>query len=225
MPASTPTTTRFVGAASVAVLLLLSGACSDGDDEVADDDVATLGDGDDGSLSEDDGGSDDTGGGQGGRAADTELQDALLDFAECMREHGIDMDDPQIGDGGMVIIRGGPGRDGGDGPPSEAEQEEMEAADEACGPILEEARGSMPEIDPEQEAELQEQALEFAECMREHGIDMPDPVFDEDGGMTQRVGDGEGAALDPTDEDFQEAAEECGRDGGFIGAPPAEGEE
>ena len=49
--------------------------------------------------------------------------------------------------------------------------------------MLENARGAM-EIDPEQEAEMREQMLEFTECMREQGIDMPDPVFGDDGGFS-----------------------------------------
>ena len=35
---------------------------------------------------------------------------------------------------------------------------------------------------------MREQMLEFAECMREHGIDMPDPVFGDDGGVDDRAG-------------------------------------
>ena len=39
---------------------------------------------------------------------------------------------------------------------------------------------------------MQEQALAFAQCMREHGIDMPDPQFGNDGnGATVGIGDGE----------------------------------
>ena len=40
------------------------------------------------------------------------------------------------------------------------------------------------EIDPEQKAEMKAEMLEFAECMREHGIDMADPVFSDDGRVT-----------------------------------------
>jgi hypothetical protein len=219
-----PTTTRFLSVVPLALLLLLGGACSGGDEEAADD-IATLGDDESGddesddSDSEDDD-SEDDGGGQGGRPIDPEFQDAMVEFAECMREHGIDMPDPQVGEGGMVVIGGGPGAEG-DGPPSEAEQEEMEAANEACQPILEDVRGSMPELDPEQEAEMQEEALAFAECMREHGIDMPDPVFSDGGRVTMEIGDEDGPGFDPTDDDFQEAAEDCGGEGGFIGVGSA----
>ncbi len=44
--------------------------------------------------------------------------------------------------------------------------------------------------------------------MREHGIDMPDPQFDEDGGVQIRGGRGSG--FDPDDPDFRAAQEECG---------------
>ena len=37
------------------------------------------------------------------------------------------------------------------------------------------------------EADLQDGALKFAQCMREHGVDMPDPQFSEDGAMTVSV--------------------------------------
>ena len=47
--------------------------------------------------------------------------------------------------------------------------------------------------------------LNFARCMRQHGVDMPDPKFDEHGGMTQLMP--EKAAVDK--EKFQEAEKAC----------------
>ncbi len=48
-------------------------------------------------------------------------EDAMLEYAQCMREHGIDMPDPEF--------RGG----GGSFPlPDNADSEEFEAAQEAC---------------------------------------------------------------------------------------------
>src|SRR5215211_783188 len=44
--------------------------------------------------------------------------------------------------------------------------------------------------DPEQAA------LAFARCMRQHGVDMPDPEVDDQGRMTMRIG-GPGAKPDP----------------------------
>ena len=101
----------------------------------------------------------------------------MLDFAECMRDHGVDMQDPQFGgdgEGGMIVLE-----------EEAADRDEVQAAQEACEPILEDAMGDL-QLDPEQEAEMREELLEFSECMRDHGIDMPDPVFGDDG----RVDDG-----------------------------------
>jgi hypothetical protein len=137
-----------------------------------------------------------------GTAGPEDMADAVVAFAECMREHGIDMPDPQInGDGGIAIaIEGTPGNEA-----------EMEAAQEACEPIMENARGDM-EVDPEQEAEMQAQLLEFAECMREHGIDMPDPQFQGDGRVLNRMDED----VDPESDEFQAASEACGQDGMFM---------
>ena len=54
-----------------------------------------------------------------------------------------------------------------------------------CRPSTRGGRGGRFEPPSEEEQEkMQEQALEFSKCMREHGIDMPDPQFSEDGGVT-----------------------------------------
>jgi hypothetical protein len=50
----------------------------------------------------------------------------------------------------------------------------------------------------------QQAALDFARCMREHGIDMPDPTGD--GLMLRREGEN---GPDPESEKFQEAERAC----------------
>lgn len=139
-------------------------------------------------------------------------EQAMLDYAECMRDNGIDMPDPEFtGDGGMMMTMGAAE---GEGP----DPEDYEAADEECAHFMEEARSNI-EIDPEQQAEMQEQMLEFAECMREQGIDMPDPQFDENGGMTMQVGEpGDEDAGPRSDEEFAEASEACNEGGGMMPA-------
>ena len=146
--------------------------------------------------------------GTGDRRA--EFREAALEFAKCMREHGVDMPDPKPGEGGRITL-GGPGM----GP---EDQPKMEAAQKACQKILESVRP--PEMSAEKEQEFKEQALKFARCMREHGIDMPDPQFEGGGRMTQRMEDG----IDPNSQRFRDATEACadGRRGGFgIQAGPA----
>lgn len=126
----------------------------------------------------------------------TEAREAMLAFAKCMRDQGIDMPDPQF-DGGRVMQRGPEGR---------VSPEKMRKADEACREYREEIEP--PELSPEQQQEMKEGALAHAKCMREHGLeDFPDPTFDENGGAQIRIGPG--TALDPDDPDFKAAEEAC----------------
>jgi hypothetical protein len=181
--------TRTLLATLVVGTLAACGGGGGGDDGVASlgtDDAAAQDEGDDG------GGDDD------GDITDAEREDAMLEFTECMRDHGVDMPDPQTGgDGqGPVVMR----REAG----SAADEEAFQEAQDACDSIMEDAFGDRPRIDPEEQAEMQDNALAYAKCMREHGIDFPDPEFSE-GGMGMRLGDG----IDPEDPDFIEAEEEC----------------
>jgi hypothetical protein len=217
------TTTRRATVLAAAVLVLVAGpllaAC--GGDDGSDNAVASL----DGAAaaSDDGGGGDDDGGGTGGRgdeADQAEFQDAMLEYAQCMRDHGVDMPDPTFDDDGNVAIQGkGPGSRGG------ADEDAFMAADEACRSILEDA---MPEISlsPEEQAEMQDQMLAMAECMRGKGHDMPDPQVSDKGTVEVHVGEG-GNAPDLDDPQFQEDMEACADEvgidapmrGGRVGGP------
>lgn len=124
-------------------------------------------------------------------------QEAALDWAQCMREHGVDVPDPQNGGIRLTI---GPGDD----------REKVEQAQEECDHFIEDAA---PQLTEEQQSAMQDAALAFAKCMREHGIDMPDPQFGDGGRVTfgQRAdGDGSGnPPFDPDDPAFQAAQEAC----------------
>jgi hypothetical protein len=207
--------TRTASALVLAASLGLLGACaSDGgrDDAVASLDDAAAASADDGDTGSDDGG------GGGGRPDSSEFEDAALEFAQCMRDHGIDMPDPQIdSDGGRtrVQIGGGPGQSpelGPDGQPSE----EFQAAQEACQPILEEAAPEM-QLTPEEQAEMQDRLVEMAECMRERGHDMPDPQVGEGGMVTIGGGPGQGGPVpgSPEEDEFMADMEECSEEAGM----------
>src|SRR5262245_41418285 len=43
-------------------------------------------------------------GGGNGEPSKEEFADSARKFAKCMREHGVDMPDPKIGDGGSISI-------------------------------------------------------------------------------------------------------------------------
>jgi hypothetical protein len=140
------------------------------------------------------GDSDEATAGSGDRQA--EFRDAALKFARCMREHGVDMPDPKPGERGLVI--GGPDME-------QADRATLERAQEACQKILRSVRP--PELSPEQEREFKERALKFARCMREQGIDFPDPKFESGGRMTQALRGSTG----PEDPRFRDAMEKCSR--------------
>jgi hypothetical protein len=149
-------------------------------------------------------------GGDGGDGAtQQERRDAAVAFAECMRENGVDMPDPQFDEDGGMQIRVPKGADPG----------AIEEAQQECQKHLAGARGG-GQLSEAERAELQEQALAFAECMRENGVDFPDPQFGEGGGM--RFG---GPGIDPEDPDFKKAEEACrdkrpGPPGGGEGTAP-----
>ena len=119
---------------------------------------------------------------------------AQVKFAQCMREQGVDIPDPGADGGSEIRI----------GPDSGISPEEFETASKACEKYRE---GIRPELSEAEQAEFKEKALEHARCMREHGIDFPDPTFSAEGGAQIRL---ERGRLDPDDPEFKAAQEECG---------------
>ena len=160
------------------------------------------------------------GGGSGTSAEDpAEQEEGRLEFAECMREHGVDMPDPKPGQAGMVFgtTKGPGGKSTGVDPEDPATKKALAACEDKLGDLGQ-------KMSPEQEEEFKEQALAFSQCMREHGVDMPDPEFDGAGKVKMRIGGGGGP--DPESPAFREAEEACGNKGPggkgglMLGAPP-----
>ena len=170
--------------AVVAVLALLATACGSGRAEG----VASVDKGK-GAARGDRGAKDEQ------RAKDPEK--AMLDFARCMREHGVDMPDPKPGQGGMVTFEARPG----DGPLPD--QSKFMEADKACRHLMGDA--GPPELSPEDRKEAQDAMLAFARCMRERGVEVPDPQ--PAGGIVAKIGEGP----DPRSPEFQAAEKECRR--------------
>jgi hypothetical protein len=71
-------------------------------------------------------------------------------------------------------------------------------------------------MSPEQAQEMQDQALAFSRCMREHGVNMPDPNFDGEGHVMMKIDDSSG--IDPSDPKFEAAQQACGSAFGPAGA-------
>jgi len=133
-------------------------------------------------------------------SASVDPQQAFLDYAKCMREHGIDMPDPQVDSGsGKVTMTVG----SGSGP---IDKDKMTAAQSACQHFIANARlGGDRQLSPEDQDKL----LAFAKCMRDHGVDMPDPDFSNGGGFVQVGGPGSKDSIDPGSEQFQAAQQAC----------------
>jgi hypothetical protein len=136
---------------------------------------------------------------------DEKTKQAMLDFARCMRQHGIDTPDPKFDGSGGVMMR------------SHVEEgttpEQVKAAQQACAKYQKQIKP--PAMSKAQQEKFKQQALANARCMRAHGIDMPDPQFGPNGEVRQRIG----GKVEPTDPKFQAAQKACG--GGLIGGKAA----
>ena len=184
--------TRTAMPAALVVLLLAiaavasgCGSTSSGDGVAALDDAATT-TGDEGSATN--------------ASADDDPQETALKWAECMREHGVDVPDPQVDENGRIRVTV-QRRRAADGVRDEA----FQSATEECGTPF--GGDGPPQLSDAERQEMQETMLAFASCMREHGVDMPDPDFSGGGGrMLFRAGAG---GIDPESTTFQKAQKAC----------------
>ena len=122
------------------------------------------------------------------------FEEGVLDFAQCMREEGVNFPDPSFD------IDGNPEFDD----LNIENEEEFEEAFVNCEDILREALPEQFDLDPEVEAALVDSSLEFSQCMRDEGIDFPDPKPGEFGFFAFRDAD-----IDFESEDVQKAFEIC----------------
>ena len=123
-------------------------------------------------------------------------EDAFPVFAQCLRDEGLDVTDPDFtsgrGPGGFL-------RD------LDRDDPAVEAATETCRPLVESAR---PELSADEQAERQDSILAFTACLREQGLDVADPDFS--GGGPGGGGRGLfGGSLDLNDPAVEAAVELC----------------
>lgn len=115
-------------------------------------------------------------------------------FSQCMREHGIS-DFPDPDSQGRMQIKVTPGSD------LDPNKPQFKAAQKACAKYQERAGGH---FDKAQQQRMQQAALDYARCMRAHGVaDFPDPQFS--GGKVTMGGPG----LNPNDPNFKSANQTC----------------
>jgi hypothetical protein len=125
-------------------------------------------------------------------AKQTDELSAMRNFAKCMRDNGINMADPQQGSGGGMVTKV-EGKKGDDNPGK------MKAAEAKCKHLMPDG-GKPPKLSPEEVTKMRA----FAKCMRQHGINMPDPG--EDGRIEHKV-ESKGGAGAPKEESIGENPE------------------
>jgi hypothetical protein len=164
------------------------------------------------------GSSDNDGGGGKGASGKDKAFEGALKFSKCMREHGVDFPDPQrVGTGAIKIS----------GANINPNDPKTKAAQSACQKYMQIGGGET--IDPAKRAKLQESALQYARCMRGHGVNMPDPKLSGNGGLTFQAGPGPksanstgrgGLGANPDSPKFKSADEACSH---FLGDRPGAG--
>ena len=142
---------------------------------------------------------------------------ARLNLAKCFRAHGINVPDPSPGggaaEGGGVfrVLRS-------------YSQSQIQSATQACRQYISQA---FPQANATlaQRAQVQQQLVKFAECMRSHGVNVPDPTFNGSGGFGFRRAFG---SVDRNSPAFKSALTACqnlrprfGRGGAAGGGPGA----
>ncbi|MFF2198264.1 hypothetical protein [Streptomyces sp. NPDC058157] len=120
----------------------------------------------------------------GGTGTSGKDADKALQVRKCLREHGVDAPDPQPGQDprGMTLGTGG------------EDPEAVKKAFEACG-MQAPGTGEMPQAD-------KDKALKWAKCMRDNGVDVPDPEFKGNSTSATKIPEGQEQA-------FAEAQKKC----------------
>ena len=136
--------------------------------------------------------------------ADDELtmEEGLIAFTECLREQGLEVGDPTVdADGNLQMPPIEMSIEASDEAGTEVFEREINDKFAACESVLPQMAftgNNLPEV-----SEMEDLLVEYAGCMRDNGVDMPDPDFSGGGGMIDL------GISDPTDSTFQAADEAC----------------
>jgi hypothetical protein len=142
---------------------------------------------------------------------------ARVNLAKCARAHGINVPDPSP--------RGGPG-EGIGRVFRQYSRSQLNSALQACRQYLAKAFPQF-NLTPAQRAQVQQQLVKFAECIRSHGVNVPDPTFN-GSGAGRGFGFGQAfRSIDRNSPAFQSALKACQslrpRFGRGAGGPPGGG--
>jgi hypothetical protein len=103
---------------------------------------------------------------------------ARLNYAKCLRSHGVNVPDPSANGGAPGAGGGG----GGGGFAQLRNNPNFKSASTACAKYRSHAFG-FANVSPAQRAQFQQDEVKFATCMRAHSINIPDPTSGSGGGF------------------------------------------
>lgn len=141
------------------------------------------------------------GGGDSADVGTAASDDPLLKLAQCLRDNGLDVDDPQPGSPVQIS----PG-DGADPAAVARAQKACEQYAVSAGPQT---------FTPEQRVAAQDSLVRFSRCMRKRGVDLPAPEVGGQGQVQQQLPQG----ITPDDPRFQRAREQCEKHLDAAGLP------
>jgi hypothetical protein len=139
--------------------------------------------------------------------------EARLNLAKCLRAHGLNVPDPSPNGG----VAGGGG--GGGILRTIRSQPNFQSAMNACSRYTKQAFPRL-NLSAAQRAQFQQDAVKFAECMRAHNIDIPDPTTQPGGGFGLKAAIPQSERNSPA---FQSALQTCRSNLPFrrgAGGPP-----
>ncbi len=127
-------------------------------------------------------------------------EELALEFTQCMRDEGVDLQDPTVNaDGSIELFEPGAIRN------IDANDPDVADAIEECGDLIAGA-SFLPGAGLDQ-SEIEDRLLGFAECLRDLGLDVDDPDLSRGlaGGPAAVFGDN----FDPTDPANADAVQAC----------------
>ena len=125
-------------------------------------------------------------------------EEAMIDFAQCLREQGFDVGDPTVDADGNLQLPPIKITSAVSGDDPEAGMADINERMASCEEHLE---GVVMTGGSSNASGFEDTLLEYAQCMRANGYDMPDPDLSSGGGMID-LGDVD-------DDEFQAADTEC----------------
>lgn len=132
-----------------------------------------------------------------------DAEEAMLALTQCLRDEGIDIGDPIIDENGNPQL-----------PPIEFQTEvpddgdfdpdaEMKAMDDVMAGCQHHLEGvTFNAVELGDGVDIEDTFVAYAQCMRDHGIDMPDPDFSASGMIDL-------GSADPSDAGYKAAHGEC----------------